>query len=41
MVNNVINLPKGISMATHFRVYDNSAGIVKDVKNEKHEQKLK
>ena len=36
MVNNVINLPKGISMATHFKVYDNSAGI-KDVKNEKNE----
>ena len=38
MVNSVINLPKGISMATHFRF---SAGIVKDVKNEKHEQKMK
>ena len=41
MVNSVINLSKGISMATHFKVCDNSADIVKDVKNEKHEQKLK
>ena len=41
MVNSVINLPKGISMATHFKVYDNSADIVKDVKNEKQEQKMK